>query len=161
MKGFKTYSIALLCTAAFCGCTVTSHVTSYNAFDRAINKVAEEIKQEGFSLESSEKKDIRDIPLSVRASESYSPDEHGFQGSNATGVSYSNTYSFKNSNGETMSYTVSYRTGVNPKQGVVYVTDVSIDRCETSNSAHYERLCGKSAPIHMLTNLEKDTTTVL
>ncbi len=161
MKKRTIYAIALLCATAFCGCTVTSRVTSYNAFSKTVDEVNRALEKEGFTLESTENSSTRDIPLSLRAPRPYSNNEHGFHESTKADVEYTDTYRFVNNAGETMSYAVSYRTGIDIQKSMAYVREAYVSGCETSNPAHHDRLCGEHSPIHKLNSLEKDTTAVL
>jgi hypothetical protein len=86
---------------------------------------------------------------------------HGFQGSQSSDYTYTDTYRFVNNAGETMSYTVSYRTGIDIQKSMAFVREACVSGCETSNPAHHDRLCGEHSPIHKLNSLEKDTTAVL
>ena len=161
MKKRTIYAITLLCATAFCGCTVTSRVTSYNAFSQAVDEVNKALEKEGFVLESTGNSSTRDTPLSLRAPRPYSYSEHGFHESTTADVEYNDTYRFVNHAGETMSYTVSYRTGIDIQKSMAFVREAYVSGCETSNPAHRDRLCGEHSPIHKLNSLEKDTTAVL
>lgn len=161
MKKQTIYTIVLLCATAFCGCTVTTHVTSYNAFSQAVEEVNKALEKEGFTLESIENSSKRDIPLSSRAPQPYSYNEHGFHESTTADVEYADTYRFVNNVGETMSYAVSYRTGIDLQKSMAYVREAYVSGCETSNPTHHDRLCGEHSPIYRLNSLEKDTTAVL
>lgn len=161
MKKRTIYTITLLCATAFCGCTVTSRVTSYNAFSQAVDEVNKALEKEGFFLENKENSSTRDTPLSLRAPRPYSYSEHGFHESTTADVEYAETYRFVNNAGETMSYTVSYRTGIDIQKSMAFVREAYVSGCETSNPAHHDRLCGEHSPIHRLNSLEKDTTAVL
>ena len=154
-------TLALLCATLLCGCTVTARVTSYDAFDKALTDVEMAMKKEGFELDKVEKSQTRELPIHLHSRGTYSPSEHGFNGSSATGIIYSDTYHFANGQGDTMRYTVTYRTSANPTMGKVYVTDVTVGGCETTKPAHRDRLCGEASPIQRLGSLEKDITTVL
>ena len=57
-----------------------------------------------------------------------------------------------------MSYSVVYRTGVDPSSLVAFVREVFIESCQTSNKNDYERLCGDTSPIHKLDTLSKNAT---
>ena len=161
MKKRTIYAIALLCATVFCGCTVTSRVVSYNAFSQAVDEVNKALEKEGFFLENKENSSTRDTPLSLRAPRPYSNNEHGFHESTTADVEYNDTYRVVNHAGETMSYTVSYRTGIDIQKSMAFVREAYVSGCETSNPAHRDRLCGEHSPIHRLNSLEKDTTAVL
>ena len=175
MKKRNIYTIALLCATAFCGCYSTHRVVSYRAFDNAVNSVAEEIGNAGFTLvdaQHSNKQEpsistrshaIENVPSIQSAGEVVptSTPTQGFQGNWSTDYTYTNTYRFSNKEGETMTYAVSYRTGIDMQNSMVYVREAYVSGCETSNPAHFELLCGEHSPIHRLDCLEKDTTAVL
>ena len=175
MKKRTIYAITLLCATIFCGCYSTQRVVSSRAFDNAVNSVAEEIGKAGFTLVDVQHDNTKEQSLSTR---SHSIDNvpsiqsageviqtssfsHGFHGSWTTDKTYTDTYRFTNDEGETMSYAVSYRTGLDVQKNMVYVREAYVSGCETSNPAHHDRLCGEGSPIHRLNSLEKDTTAVL
>ena len=175
MKKRTIYAIALLCATAFCGCYSTQRVVSYRALDHAVNSVAEEMEKAGFTLVdvqhsnkqepslSSRSHAIDNVPSIQSAGEvmQTSSPSHGFQGSWSRDYTHTSTYRFSNNEGETMTYAVSYRTGIDMQNSMVYVREAYVSGCETSNPAHHEVLCGEHSPIHRLDNLEKDTTAVL
>ncbi len=139
---------ALLCATVFSGCTVTSEVTTYGLFESTIKEVTQDLEKEGFNLVESNK-DVSHNPGIVRGKlDKFNGEEHV----------YVNTYRFANDEGETMSYSVNYRTSTDPSTMTTFVREVYTEGCETSSSKHKERLCGESSPIHKLDNLPKNTT---
>ena len=175
MKTNKINTIFAFCATLFCGCTTVAHVTSYSAFNRTVKEVADEVEKMGFSLIDVEKTSSKERPLSTR---SYSVDNvpsiqsageviqssdlrHGFAENTKSDHIYTDTYHFANSESETMSYAVSYHTGVDLTKGLVFIKDIYISGCEASNPSHHDRLCGDTSPIHRLDSMEKDTTAVL
>ncbi len=168
-------ALALTCAIMSCGCSVTQRVVSYGAFDNAVKSVTKAMEKEGFTLVDVQRDKKKEQSLSTR---SYAVDNvpsiqsagevvptggftHGFQGSHSADYTYTETYRFANDEGEEMSYSVSYRTGVDIQKSMVYVREAFVSGCETSNPTHHDRLCGEHSPIHRLNNLEKDTTAVL
>jgi hypothetical protein len=175
MKNTGLSVLALACAIMFCGCTVTQRVVSYGAFDNAVKSVAEAMEKEGFTPvdgQHDQKKgpslstrsyDIDNVP-SIQSAGEVVPTgglTHGFQGSQSSDYTYTDTYRFANDRGEEVSYSVSYRTGVDIQKHMVFVREAYVSGCETSNPAHHDRLCGEHSPIHRLDSLEKDTTAVL
>lgn len=175
MKTNKTNPIFVLCAILFCGCTTTMHVTSYSTFDRTVKEVASEVEKMGFTLTDVEKTSTKERPLSTR---SYPVDNvpsiqsageviqssdqrHGFAENIKSDNIYTDIYHFANNEGETLSYAVSYRTGIDLTKGFVFLKEIYVSGCETSNPSHHDRLCGDSSPIHRLDNIEKDTTAIL
>ena len=175
MNTSRTTSIFMLCAILFCGCTTTMHVTSYSTFDKTVKEVASEVEKMGFTLTDVEKTSTKERPLSTR---SYPVDNvpsiqsageviqssdqrYGFAEKHMSDYIYTNTYHFTNNEGETLSYAVSYRTGIDLTKGFVFLKEIYVSGCETSNPSHHDRLCGDSSPIHRLDNIEKDTTAVL
>ena len=175
MKTNKINTLFAFCATLFCGCTTVAHVTSYSAFDRTVKEVASEVEKMGFTLTDVEKTSTKERPLSTR---SYPVDNvpsiqsageviqssdqrYGFAEKHMSDYIYTNTYHFTNNEGETLSYAVSYRTGIDLTKGFVFLKEIYVSGCETSNPSHHDRLCGDSSPIHRLDNIEKDTTAVL
>lgn len=175
MKRTGLYATALLCATLFCGCTATQRVTSYGVFDNTVKEVVQELEREGFTLVDVERDkkteqslwsrshDIDNVPSSQSAGEvvQSGSSRYGFQGNTTSDHVYTDIYRFANSEGETMSYAVSYRTGIDLTKGFVFLKEVYTSGCETSNPALHDRLCGEHSPIHRLDSMEKDTTAVL
>ena len=165
----------LLCAGLFSGCTVTKRVVSYQAYVRAGDGVATLLAEEGFRLVGSVRERTVEPPLAVRSYAAANtrglPDagalaegassEHGFSGSHAYGYAYTDTYRYANVSGDTLTYSVVYRTGFAPSKGLVYVYDVHVCGCEVSDSGRRERLCGAASPVGRLDSLPPDTVVVL
>lgn len=148
MKRHTLFILALLCIPIFTSCNVTSHVTTYGLFENTVKEVTEELEQAGFRLVDTKKDIYRNPnhpPVYVNKF-------------NGTDLPYTNSYSFENEKGETMSYSVVYHTGGDPSSLVAFVREVFIESCQTSNKNDYERLCGDTSPIHKLDTLSKNAT---
>ncbi|MBR1549712.1 MAG: hypothetical protein IJ634_03655 [Bacteroidales bacterium] len=176
MKKILYFGFAALCTAAFCGCTTTAHVTSYSVFANTLEEVAKDIEGEGFMLVDIDKtqksevalstrsRTINDVPSSQSAGEFISNSanaRYGFHNEDRSDYIYTHAYTFENSEGERVRYSVSFRAGNFPLTNPFHVSDVVTTGCETTNPSHYDRFCGKSSPLHRLENMPKDTTIVL
>ena len=66
------------------------------------------------------------------------------------------TFYFADSLGKTLSYSVSYGEWVSLKKGIVYVKDVELCDCETSDPDDFERLCDNEAIVKQISNIPKD-----
>lgn len=67
------------------------------------------------------------------------------------------TYSFIDSIGNNASYSISY-TPKTSHDKIVYVENVSIVGCQTSNPDQYNIICGDNAPLKTVENINKDDT---
>lgn len=65
------------------------------------------------------------------------------------------TFRFVDDSGKTMSYSVSYGKGETSKD-VVFVHDVELCECETSDPNDFERLCGDESIVNQLSDVPKD-----
>lgn len=63
-------------------------------------------------------------------------------------------YTFKEPNGNTMEYIVSYN--LSEDEGLLYVENVSLDGCKTTDPSQYVKFCGDNAPVQKLNALPKD-----
>lgn len=149
----KRTLIISLVSLALTACTGPMYVTSVPTYNNTVDKVVAAIENEGYALKD-KKHDHRNEVRHETAT---------FEGENNSGwipnelVNY-DTYSFADSDGNTMSFNVQYRSRTNHESGGVYYTDVQTDGCFTSNSKDYERLCGEGSPLRMLDTIQKDMT---
>ena len=155
MKKTRFFSTILLCSSIFCGCTVTSEVTSYGLFESTVDEVNAELERAGFQLVESGKDRSHDPHHSTHY---YGDPGHGFSSPYNNDHVYINSYSFSNEAGETLTYSVSYRTGCDPSTMTAYVREVTVWGCEVSNPKHHERFCGDASPVHKFDSLPRNAT---
>ena len=129
------------------------YVTSVPTYNNTIDKVVTAIESQGYALQD-KKHDHRNelrhetATFEGESNSSWIPNEL---------VNY-DTYRFADGDGNTMSFSVQYRSRMSHESGSVYYTDVQTDGCFTSNSKDYERLCGEGSPLRMLDTIQKDMT---
>lgn len=134
------------------GCYSTQNVTSYNDLQGAINDARQELSKMGYELSGEDTRTdnsvyVEDVSYSTRAG-------YGTALNNKY-VTF-DKYTFSNADGNTISYTVSYETH-RSSDGVLYVTDVSVPQCETSNPKDYNQLCGNPSPIKKIQKTTSNT----
>ena len=143
-------SVAALALSA---CTGPMYVTSVPIYNNTIDKVVAAVENEGYSLQDKQhdhRNELRHETATFEgeSSSNWIPNEL---------VNY-DTYRFADGDGNTMSFSVQYRSRMSNESGTVYYTDVQTDGCFTSNSNDYERLCGEGSPLRMLDTIQKDMT---
>lgn len=136
------------------GCAGPIYVTSEPAYNNAIDKVISVIEKEGYSyvdMKHDRRNELRHEVAHMEGDNYYSdwiPNE----------IVNINTYSFADTNGNTMSFSVQFKAGVNRQNSALYFTHLEVVGCSTSNSKDYERLCGSHAPVWALDSIQKDMT---
>ena len=144
-------SVAALALSA---CTGPLNVTSVPTYNNTIDRVVAAFEGQGYSFKEKKHDHRNEIRHSVATVEGESNSSNWIPNEL---VNY-DTYSFADGNGNTMSFSVQYRSRTNHESGGVYYTDVQTDGCFTSNSNDYERLCGEGSPLRMLDTIQKDMT---
>lgn len=148
-KILTAMAVAIVLTA----CTGPMYVTSVPTYNNTVDKVVAAIESQGYALKDKKHDHRNEIRHSVatfegESSSSWIPNEL---------VNY-DTYRFVDGDGNTMSFSVQYRSRTNHESGGVYYTDVQTDGCFTSNAKDRERLCGDRSPLRMLDTIQKDMT---
>ena len=154
MKKTKILFVVLATSVFFLGCT-TYHVTSRGEFDRTIGEIQSELALEGYALSGSSTDTKNNVYVEGTSYSYYS----GYGSLMANDFITTDTYRFIDEDGNTMSFSVSYRSMKDASQGLLYVTEVATTGCETSNAKQYEGLCGSSSPvIKKIQTLPQDAT---
>ena len=112
-------------------CYHTYYVTKKTTFDNMIDSVRVQLSDQGFAFVGIDRS-ITDMVPSPNLEKTISIQKE--------------TYRFADDSGKTMSYSVSYGKGESPK-GVVFVNDVELCECETTDPNDFEKLCGDDAAI--------------
>ena len=149
-KTLTTLAAALALTA----CTGPMYVTSVPTYNKTVDEVVAAIEGQGYILVNKS----HDFKNNTR--HSAPPFEGNVNSSDWIPQDYVSVdiYSFVDSVGNTMSFDVQYRAGVDRTNSTVYYYDVQTAKCTTSNPEHYDRLCGKSSPVWRLYTIQKDLT---
>lgn len=146
--------LLMLCIVALVlsACTGPMYVTSVPTYNNTIDKVVAAIESQGYTFKDKKHDHRNEICHSVATVEGVSNSSNWIPNEL---VNY-DTYNFVDDNGNTMSFSVQYRSRTNHTSGAIYYTDVQTDGCFTSNSKDYERLCGEGSPLRMLDAIQKD-----
>lgn len=134
------------------GCYSTHNVTSYKDLQGSINDARQELSKMGYELSGEDTRTDNNVYVE---GVSYSTMTGYGTAMNNKYVTY-DKYTFSNADGNTISYTVSYETH-RSSDGVLYVTDVSVPQCETSNTKIYNQLCGQLSPIKKIQKTTSNT----
>ena len=137
------------------GCVAPKQVTSLPAYNSAVNTVVAGIEGEGYMFVGNNHDTRNERRHQVARMEGDNTNSDWIPND----IVNIDTYSFADGEGNTMSFTVQYRGGIDHMNSTFYYTDVKIVGCSTSNSKDYERLCGDRSPIRMLDTICKDMTT--
>ena len=145
--------MTLLCMSS---CTTTYPVTSKALLDQALNHVAIELKKDGYYLAGSSTDTKNDVRITGQSYSNYS----GYGTRLDNNYITSDTYRFADTIGNSMNFTVSYKK-LKLNNGLIFVTNLQVKGCETSNVKEYTNLCGSNSPIKRLDNLPHDTSVSL
>ena len=152
MRKLSIVFIAIAVSIIFARCSPTSAIkyTDFRAemdsIEICLNKMGYEKK--GYSDNTQNK-------LYVKGT-SYTP-THGY--GTALGNNYITTerYSFGNSDGDSMSFTVSYRLfGIRDCESmdkIICVQNIDVSQCDVSSPKDYNKVCGDSSPIQKIEEL--------
>ena len=136
----------------FCGCYSTHNVTSYSDHYSEILKTRSALSDMGYELSGEDTRTDNNVYVSAV---SYST-QTGYGSAMNNKYVTTDRYTFTNKDGNTMSYCVSYEL-YRSYDSILYVTNVSVPQCETSNPKDYTKLCGYSSPIRDVTQLPQNT----
>lgn len=142
--------MALILTA----CVGPMHVTSVPAYNNTINMVVAGIESEGYKLVGNN----HDTRNERRHEVAHMEGDNTYSDWIPNDMVNIDTYSFANTAGNTMSFIVQYKGGMDHTNGTFYYTDVKVVGCSTSNKQDNERLCGEHSPVWSLDTIQKDMT---
>jgi len=142
----------IICCFTFSSCYTTHKVVSKTSLDRTIDNVAIELKSKGYYPTGTSIDTKNEVTVTGQSYSKYS----GYGTRLDNNYITSDTYSFADTLGNTMNYTVSYQLNKSTSNGFYYVTNLQVTGCETSNPKEYERLCGKYSPTKKITYLYPD-----
>lgn len=139
----KLYLLLVLAVVfSMTSCYHTFYTTKKTTYDNAIKSVRLQLSDQGFAFVGNN-----------NTTNVVKPDMER-PGAIITSIQ-KETYRFADDSGKTMSYSISYGKGESNK-GIVFVNDVELCECETSDPNDFERLCGDDAVVKQLSNLPKD-----
>ena len=150
----KKYLIIYLAFCAFLmtGCYSTVNVTSKERFDNTISSTTEKLNQMGYRKTGASTGKNTDITRSEGFV--YMPNVGVLPYSNAKkNETTIDNYSFVNSNGEMLNYSVAYELKKS-HDSIMYVENVNILGCHTNSPDNFELLCGDNSPIMQISQME-------
>lgn len=150
----KQYSIIfIVLSSIFCfsSCTHVRYVTKKTTLDSTIVSVKSQYAKQGF-LSTGRTSDTKNEP--VVAGISYSG-KGGYGTAMANQYITYDSYSFADTLGNTMNYSVKYKL-YRTMEGTLYVENVGVSSYETDNPLYYSQLFGSDSPLKQINNLPKD-----
>ena len=132
-----------LATLLLTACTTTLDTVSVEGYLRAVDSVNDRLGRQGYTLYDRQEEDLYETFT----------DDDGTEYEEQTALG--ETYTFADSNGVEVEYTVSYEYRKD-KRDIPFVHDVRIEDCYCSDSTRLELLCGPASDVATLTRLEPD-----
>ena len=150
----KKILMAGVVVLAFTACVGPMYVTSVPTYNSSIDKIVADIKESGYNYVGMN----HDTRNERRHEVAHMEGDYTYSAWIPNDIVNVDTYNFADSAGNTMSFTVQYKGGVDHTNGTFYYTDVKVEGCSTSNSKDYEQLCGEHSPVWTLDTIQKDMT---
>lgn len=136
------------------GCYNTHMVTSYEDHQNEIKKVQVELLNMGYELSGKETRVDNNVHVTAV---SYSS-QTGYGSAMQNDYVTTDKYTFSDTNGNVMSYSVSYNLNESDDSvKILYVTNVNVSQCETSNPKHYSTICDSHSHIWDIEDTPKNT----
>ena len=148
--------ILMPCVAALAlsACVAPMQVTSIPAYNTAVDKVVAGIGREGYSFVGK----THDTRNERRHQVAHMEGDNTYSDWLPNDIVNVDTYNFTDNAGNTMSFKVQFKGGIDHTNSTLYYNGVSVVGCSTSNKQDYERLCGSQSPVWTLDTIEKDMT---
>ncbi len=150
----KKILMAGVMALVFTACVGPMHVTSVPAYNSTIDKIVAGIEESGYNyvgMNHDTRNERRHQVAHMEGDNTYSdwlPND----------IVNVDTYNFSDNAGNTMSFKVQFKGGIDHTNSTLYYNGVSVVGCSTSNKQDYERLCGSQSPVWTLDTIEKDMT---
>lgn len=150
----KKILMASVVAIALTACVGPMYVTSVPAYNSSIDKIVAYIGESGYNYVGMN----HDTRNERRHEVAHMEGDYTYSAWIPNDKVNLNTYNFADSKGNSMSFTVQYKGGVDHTNGTFYYTDVKVEGCSASNSKDYELLCGEHSPVWALDTIQKDMT---
>lgn len=150
----KKILMAGVVVLAFTACVGPMYVTSVPAYNSSIDKIVADIKESGYNYVGMN----HDTRNERRHEVAHMEGDNTYSAWIPNDIVNVDTYNFADSAGNTMSFTVQFSGGIDPKDKAFYYNDVSVVGCSTSDKRDSERLCGEHSPVWTLDTIKKDMT---
>lgn len=147
--------VLLFCVASLMvSCTNTYQVVSTSAYEKARNAVASNMAANGYMLSGENHDQRNEVMVTGQSYSQYS----GYGTLMDNNYHQFDTYRFANKDGETVEYTVKYKS-VLADGGGYALSDVNVLGCSTSKASDYAKLCtGLSSPSAKIGQMPQDAT---
>lgn len=132
-------------------CMDTFYVTNKATFDNEIRLIEAKMAERGLSSTGKKTNTRNEAVVSAVSYSRYS----GYGTAMENNFITEDTYTFADSLGNTMNYSVSYEAK-QTRDGVVYVENIDLCGCEVSNPKEYDKLCGVESPIRRINDMPRD-----
>lgn len=153
----KTWCLSLLLLVffGFTSCMDTYQVTRKTTYDGRIASIHSELSKQGFRSVGTNSETKNNVYVSATSYSKYS----GYGSKMENDFVTTDTYKYADTTGNTMNYSVSYTLKNDAVTGTLYVDNVEVCGCETSNPKDYEKMCGRYSMVRQkMKNLPKDQT---
>lgn len=150
----KKILMASVVAIALTACVGPMYVTSVPAYNSSIDKIVADIKESGYNYVGMN----HDTRNERRHEVAHMEGDNTYSAWIPNDIVNVDTYNFADSAGNTMSFTVQFSGGIDPKDKAFYYNDVSVVGCSTSDKRDSERLCGEQSPVWTLDTIKKDMT---
>ena len=151
-KQVSSVAAALAALLLLTGCTSTYMVTSYDDHLAATRQTKTALAEMGYEQSGAATRTDNNVHVSAV---SYST-QTGFGTAMSNDYVTTDRFTYADSLGNTVDWCVSYRLH-RSYDDILYVTDVAVPQCETSNPKEFERLCGPDSPIYNAAKASRST----
>ncbi|MBR1517039.1 MAG: hypothetical protein IJ620_02695 [Bacteroidales bacterium] len=150
MKRLLLYLVVIV-PIALTSCTTTMQTISTSNYLGEIDKINSNLFSMGYKLSGKTHDEKNEVYVS---SISYSTD-YGYGSAMDNDYYWYDTYRFIDDKNNTASYQVKYKCRRDDRDGI-YVSNVSITRCDCSDTQDYSRICGAYGITNALNYIEND-----
>lgn len=139
---------------AFAACGGPMHVTSVPMYNSSVDAVVASIESKGYKYVGKN----HDTRNERRHEIAHMEGDNTYSAWVPNGIVNIDTYSFADGAGNTMSFIVQYKGGMDHTNSTFYYNEVKVVGCSTSDKQDYERLCGSQSPVWTLDTIKRDMT---
>lgn len=124
-------------------CTSVLQVTSYDEYERSLQKVKADLSSNGYELSGNKKETSN---TAVVTATSYT-EQGGYGTKMENDFSTQDSYTFTNSQGDVLEINLKLRERYSRRSDKDFLETVELLGCKTSKASDYEKLCGNSSVI--------------
>jgi hypothetical protein len=146
-KNMRKIIIAFITSIFFTGCYTTIQAPTYTDYKECMDKIESELYEMDYELSGSSRNTNNDIYVAGYTYSKYS----GVNSVLNNNYIVSDKYTFSNSAGNTLDFNISYRVWrADNEVKTIFLTDIYVPQCKTSNQKDYYKLCGNGSPIYSI-----------